>query len=144
MIVYRERVLPNVGVIALPILLFPSVWAIMLPLNAVFAFPVALALTLVFAVFIFVSSPVIEISNQTLSARGAKIPLRNLGVVEIIPKSNSFEELGPKLDARAWLSVQASVKTMVKIEILDKQDPTPYWLLSTRKPEELKKALGVN
>ena len=30
---------------------------------------------------------------------------------------------------------------MVKIDITDPSDPTPYWLTSTRRPEELVAAL---
>jgi hypothetical protein len=33
---------------------------------------------------------------------------------------------------------------VAKIAVEDPEDPTPYWLVSTRKPEELKKALGKN
>ncbi|MFM2384507.1 MAG: hypothetical protein RL166_381, partial [Actinomycetota bacterium] len=39
--------------------------------------------------------------------------------------------------ARAWLSIQASIKGLVKVQVLDKNDPTPYWLISTRNPEKL-------
>ena len=31
---------------------------------------------------------------------------------------------------------------MVKVEITDERDQTPYWLFSTKRPEELVEALG--
>lgn len=144
MIVYRERVLPSIGAIALPVLLFPSAIAIMLPLNAPLALPVAVIVTVAFSAYIYFSSPVIEVTDKTFTARGATIAIEHLGEVESIPKERSFEELGPKLDARAWLSIQASVKGLVKVEITDESDPTPYWMVSTRRPAMLVKALKAN
>ncbi|MGW9267500.1 DUF3093 family protein, partial [Gordonia terrae] len=38
---------------------------------------------------------------------------------------------------RSW------VKTMVLIVLDDPDDPTPYWLVSTRRPAELLAALGI-
>ena len=141
MIVYRERVLPSIWAAALPILLFPSVLAVMLPLNASWATPVALLITAAFVCYIYFSSPVIIVTEDEFIARGATIQRKFLGKLEVIEKKDSFEALGPKLDARAWLCVQASIKTLVKVEIIDPQDPTPYWMVSSRNPELLKKAL---
>ena len=114
----------------------------MLPIDAPLALPVAAFLTLGFVVLIFLSSPVILISEKEFSARGASINLEHLGEVSIVPKEQQFEALGAKLNANAWLSIQASVKGLVKIEITDEADPTPYWLVSTRNPEKLKKILS--
>lgn len=142
MIVFRERVLPSALNLILPVLLFPSVYAVMLPINAPFALPVASILTIVFVVFVVSSAPVIELTENVLKARGASIERKFLGRATVIPKNEVFSELGTKLDARAWLAIQASVRGLVKIEVLDPKDPTPYWLISTRRPEELAKYLN--
>lgn len=142
MIVYRERVLPSFSNLVLPVLLFPSVWAVMLPIDAPLALPVAAFLTLGFVALIFLSAPIVLVSETELSARGATIQRDLLGEITVVPKSQQFNELGPKLNARAWLSIQGSVKGMVKVEINDPSDPTPYWLISTRNPEKLKKVLS--
>lgn len=139
---YRERVLPSAPNLALPILLFLSVLTVMIPINIDFAIPVALIISAVFVIVLVSASPVIEVSNETLKAKNAVIERKFLGEVTVIPKTEVFEELGQKLDARAWLAIQASVKGLVKVEITDPQDPTPYWLISTRNPEVLAKALG--
>jgi hypothetical protein len=76
-----------------------------------------------------------------LSCKGASIEKKFIGEVTVVQKSAVFEELGRNLDARAWLSVQASVKGLIKIEITDKSDSTPYWLVSTRRPDLLAAAL---
>jgi len=40
--------------------------------------------------------------------------------------------------------IRGYVQTGVKIEVSDPDDPTPYLLLSSRKPEELAVALDAN
>ena len=45
--------------------------------------------------------------------------------------------LGPELDVRAYLCVRGWVRTGVRVTVNDPDDPTPYWLVSTRRPERL-------
>lgn len=141
---YRERVLPSLANLALPMILFPSVIAVMLPLHAQLALPVAGAVTLGFLALQFFSSPVLKVADGQFQAKEASIELKNLGAIEVIPKDEVFLELGRNLDARAWLAIQASVKGLVKVEIKDENDPTPYWLVSTRNPQGLMAALKGN
>jgi hypothetical protein len=136
-IVFRERVLPSALNLALPALLFPSVFAVMLPIDAPLALPVAVLVTLAFVGLIFSTAPTVILTETTFTAKGATIELGNLGNATVIQKSEIFSALGPELDSRAWLAIQASVKGLVKIEVLDPKDPTPYWLVSTRSPAKL-------
>ena len=144
MSVFRERVLPSAANLILPVLLFPSVLAVMLPLAPDFAVITAVIVTLAFCLFVFFSSPVLVCDGETLAARNAEIPLKLLGKAEVITRDRQFEELGRNLDARAWLCIQASVKKLVKIEVTDPKDPTPYWLVSTRHPEDLAALINKN
>ena len=142
--IYRERVLPSVANLLLPVVLFVSVVAVMLPLNEALALPVAIGATVAFGLIIFLAAPVIEVTENTLSCKGARIERELLGELTVIRKSEIFEELGQNLDARAWLAIQASVKKLVKIQITDPDDKTPYWLVSTRHPEKLIASLLKN
>jgi hypothetical protein len=141
-IIYRERVLPSTPNLALPILLFLSALTVMIPISVDFALPVALVVSGGFVVVIYSASPTIAVSAATLTCKKAIIDRKFLGAVTIIPKTQQFEELGQKLDARAWLAIQASVKGLIKVEVKDPEDPTPYWLISTRNPEKLAKLLA--
>ena len=44
---------------------------------------------------------------------------------------------GRDADARAYLLLRPYLKRAVRVEITDPADPTPYWLVSTRHPDEL-------
>jgi hypothetical protein len=48
---------------------------------------------------------------------------------------------GRDADARAFLLLRPYLKRSVRIEVTDPEDPAPYWLVSTRRPEELAGAL---
>ena len=48
---------------------------------------------------------------------------------------------GAQLDARAWPLIRGWVSPVVRVTVTDPQDPTPYWLVSTRHPEKLVEAL---
>jgi hypothetical protein len=48
---------------------------------------------------------------------------------------------GRDADARAYLLLRPYLKRSVRVRVTDHADPTPYWLLSTRRPQELAEAI---
>ena len=48
---------------------------------------------------------------------------------------------GRDADARAYLLLRPYLRRAVRIAIDDPADPTPYWLVSTRRPTRLAAAL---
>jgi hypothetical protein len=114
----------------------------MLPIDGLLALPVAALCTLAFAALLVSSAPVLMLTETEFSAKGAIIERKFLGTAEVIPRDRVFAELGTNLDARAWLSIQASIKGLVKVEVSDPNDPTPYWMVSTRNPERLAKLIN--
>jgi hypothetical protein len=113
----------------------------MLPVNLDFAAPIALVFAATLAGVMFLASPITVVTENELIVKGARIEKQFLGKVSIIPKDEIFEALGRDLNANAWLSIQASVKGLVRVDITDPEDPSPYWMISTRNPEVLAKAL---
>ena len=103
------------------------------------------ALTLI-AVLVLASvlSPLLVVDGERLLASKVSIPLSALGSVAEIAKENLSKELGPGLDARAQLVIRGDLKTAVRIEVTDEADPTPYLIVSSRRPSELVRALRAN
>jgi hypothetical protein len=87
-------------------------------------------------------SPQIQVTKDNLSAGRASIPRNLIGEPKAISKEEVFAERGPKLDPGAYKVFQGTVKTAIKIPISDPDDPTPYWLVSTRNPAKLVELLG--
>jgi hypothetical protein len=87
------------------------------------------------------SSAKVEVRDGELWAGEAHIPLSNLGEKRVVPASAKRQVMGPRFDPAAFALTRGWIGPMVFLAVDDPDDPTPYWLLSTRKPEELIAAL---
>ncbi|GAA2049877.1 DUF3093 domain-containing protein [Williamsia deligens] len=81
-------------------------------------------------------------ADGELWANKAHLPASVIARTASIPETAKSAALGRQLDPAAYLMHRAWVKTMVLIVLDDPDDPTPYWLVSTRRPGELIAALG--
>lgn len=136
--------------------LWPSPWvvialALVVPATMLVLAPVSLAAGIVGAVVLyggclalaFGTAPRIQVSESSLSVGKASIPLGFIGEVVVYTGTDATAQLRTKLDARAWLMIRGWVHSLVKVEIVDPADPTPYWLLSSRRPQALADAIAA-
>jgi hypothetical protein len=84
----------------------------------------------------------VRVQDGELRAGSAHIPLTLLRAPQSLDADATRHALGPGLDARAHLCLRGWVRTAVRVELDDPADPTPYWIVSTRRPEALVAALG--
>lgn len=139
---FEERVRPNLASYLLSFLAGLGIFAVFLPIAGLLAFFYATIVTCTILTTQIALSPKIVITSDTLRVGKASIALRHLGVAQVYSNNAAREQLGPALDARSFLRIQGSVPQIVKVEILDKNDPAPYWIFSTRHGDEILKALG--
>ncbi|WP_328383958.1 DUF3093 domain-containing protein [Streptomyces sp. NBC_00400] len=85
----------------------------------------------------------IRVVGGALIAGDAKIPVTALGEARALDADEALAWRTHKADARAFMLLRAYVRTAVRVEITDPQDPTPYAYLSTRTPERLVAALAA-
>jgi hypothetical protein len=83
----------------------------------------------------------VRVADGTLSVGSAATELRHLGRAEIVPKADRQRALGPELDPAAYLMIRTWVRQVVRVEITDPDDPTPYWVFSVRDAPGLVAAL---
>jgi hypothetical protein len=121
---------------------FPAIWLTLLPINEAAGVIAGVVSTALIALVMIAKSAKISISAQSLEVATASIERKHISGVEVISKGEAFAARGRELDPRAWFHFQGSVETLVRVKISDPADPTPYWLFSTRRPEEVKKVLG--
>ncbi|WP_270264375.1 DUF3093 domain-containing protein [Kocuria marina] len=95
------------------------------------------------AVALIVSSTGIVITGESLQVGRARIERRFVGEAEAFRGSAVQRVRGPELDARAYMNFRVSVGPVVRIQITDPVDPTPYWLTSTRHPERIVEILSA-
>jgi hypothetical protein len=84
----------------------------------------------------------VRIAGGELQVGAARLPLRYVGRVEIVQKADKQVALGPELDPTAYLVHRAWVGPVVRVEVTDPDDRTPYWIFSVRDAEGLVVALG--
>jgi hypothetical protein len=85
----------------------------------------------------------ITVDAGSFRAGRAHIAATHLGAVTPLDPGETRRIAGVDADARAYLVLRPYLKRAVKVEITDPADPAPYWLVSTRRPEELVRALSA-
>lgn len=141
MTIYRERLWASPWVFLSTALVIPASLLVFLPINPVAGVVVALLLYAAVVVALAIGSPVIEVTEDSFVAGRAKLPLRFVGEVSAHRDDRATIQRGQQLDARAWLLIRGWVSPVVRVEILDPDDPTPYWIVSSRAPEALASAI---
>ncbi len=138
---YRERLWATPWLFVSTILVIPAVILVFAPINLPFGIVLAIVFYVAIVVALLVSAPTIRVTEEELIAGRARIPLALTGEPEAFRGDQAVLERGQRLDARAWLLIRGWIKPVVKVPIRDQDDPTPYWLLSTRNPDQLVRVL---
>jgi hypothetical protein len=138
---YHERLWASPWVFIATALVIPASILVFLPINQVAGPVVGVALYAAVLVLIAVGSPSIEVTATEVIAGRARLPLRFVGSVAPYRGDDATDQRGTRLDARAWLLIRGWVSPIVRIDLTDPDDPTPYWIVSTRRPEEFAKAI---
>jgi len=77
-----------------------------------------------------------------LRAGHAVVPVDALGAGAALDGEELRAALGPDADARAYVCHRSWVRSAVRLPVVDERDPTPYWLVCTRRPSRLLAVLG--
>jgi hypothetical protein len=79
----------------------------------------------------------LEIRDGELRIRGAHLPLRCVsGVVGLDPRTLR-RVVGREGDPAAFVAIRPWVGPGVQLWLDDPEDPTPYWIVSSRHPDEV-------
>ncbi|MBV1780319.1 DUF3093 domain-containing protein [Paeniglutamicibacter sp. ABSL32-1] len=89
-----------------------------------------------------ISTPTIEVRDETVRVGRATIEREFIGDVTGYRGAAAYHQRGPGLNGIAYMCIRGWIDPVVRIGITDERDSTPYWLTSTRRPEELTAALG--
>ncbi|MCY4726133.1 DUF3093 domain-containing protein [Nocardioides sp. STR2] len=101
----------------------------------------ALAMAVMVALFVGYGRPRVSVDGTTFRAGRAHIPLDLVGAVTVLDADAVRRQAGVDADARAYLLLRPYLKRGVRVDIADPADPTPYWLVSSRRPDALVSAL---
>jgi len=115
-------------------------FAVALPLAVALA-SVAVLVLLSTVWFLGYGSARVVVTDRLFRAGRAQIPVSLLAEPRALSGEETWQAAGPGADARAYLLLRPYLRRAVRIAIVDPADPTPYWLVSTRRPDRLAAAL---
>ena len=101
----------------------------------------AVALLVLAAVLLSVGSARLTVRDGVFRAGRARIAGAHLGPATALDPESTRRLAGVEADARAFLLLRPYLKRAVRVEITDPDDPAPYWLVNTRHPDRLVRAL---
>ena len=98
---------------------------------------VATLMTLIFTIYLFAISTLnISVDSGYLRVGRANIEKQYVGKIEVLTREEFDYLCRAGINPSAFHALRFWVKRGVKIEISDPRDPTPYWLVSSRRPEQ--------
>lgn len=143
LIKFREVVRPPLWLMALiyflALSLVIAIWASMTTVIAAFTFAL---LTIGTVAIYFTSQLVIEVDERELRVGRAHISLDYLGAVQVLTDKQMLAKRTRGADPAAHLAIRFWTPQGVVIEITDKRDATPYWLVTSKQGEKLARAIN--
>lgn len=115
-----------------------AVWAALGNNAAINAFAISIVIG---AVTIYLGTSTITVDEGELRIKKAHIPIEFLGASEIIGKKDFSFARTRGADPAAYFATAFWISQGITVKVTDERDPTPYWLISTRKADELAAAL---
>jgi hypothetical protein len=121
-----------------------SVWlAFVVAMPAVVAWgATAFLVLLVAGLFLGYGSARLRVDVGVFQAGQARIPVRLLSDPTPLDAEATHRLAGREANGRAYHLLRPYLKRAVRVGVDDPDDPVPYWLVSTRHPEELAVALS--
>lgn len=109
--------------------------------NYVVLVPVAIFLVGFFIVpLVLAGRERIQLRDGVIYAGKQELPVSQVTKIEALDRPQTRLRLGPQADPAAHQVVRGWVGTSVVLGLAN-PDPVPYWLLSTRHPDELASAI---
>lgn len=137
---YREKLSPAWWLVLALFLFVPTSILLFFPLSILVGAITGVVLWLASVGLLWWLSPVVQLTDREFSAGRSRIEHRHIESIQAISNDESRAEKSTRLDARAWLVLRPWIGPAVKLTVADPEDPTPYWLVSTRRPDLLVEA----
>ena len=140
---FREVIAPPVWLLAFIYFLFSSIsislWAAIGNTPALWC---QIILTIALIYIAVRSRMVIEVDEDEMRINKAHIELKYLGDPRVLDIQEMRYARGRDADPSAYLAIRFWNPRGVLVKVTDSRDSTPYWLISTKRGDELAKVIG--
>jgi hypothetical protein len=140
-VAYRERLSPSLWAIVSAAVVAPMAALMFAPLDKTLALAAGILVAVAVVTFMLTGAPRIEVRDGVLYAGRAHIDTALLGASEQFTGDDARRARGQDLDPRDWHVIRGGIEGVVRIAVVDPDDPTPHWVLSTRTPDRLAAAI---
>lgn len=138
---YRERLLPGPAVWVVGALGGAMFGVILVPVSTTLALVAGLAMAAAVCMVLALTSPQITVSEAEVVCGPAVIEPELLGSPAVLETEAWAEAMGPGFEPLAHHCTRGWIHQGVRIPVLDTEDPTTAWLVSSRRPTALAQAL---
>ena len=138
MVIFKEVLRPPIWVLGFIYFLFLSlVIAIWAAFDTKTAVASLIPATIAIIYIAFAMRSTISFDGKELRIDQAHIDIKYLGDITILDSSAMRLLRTRDADPAAFLAIKFWVPTGLKIQVLDPRDPTPYWLITSKRGENL-------
>ena len=141
-VLYEERLWPSPWIWLIAAGFFSATIVMFAPISPEVGFGAAAVTAIIVFTLLILSTPRITVTATTLTVGRASIERAYLGAVDWFTGDDATYQRGPGLNGLAYLCIRGWISPVVRIEVTDPADRTPYWLASSRNPERLVAALA--
>jgi hypothetical protein len=141
--VFSERLWPSPGIWTATIGFGAALGLIPAPVNVTVAVIVGTLGVVGLVTLLILTTPSIVLTQSHFSAGRARVPISVVAGIETLKPEQMRQARGVGLDARAYLCIRGWLPVGAKLLLADAKDPTPYWLVSSRRPEALTAAVSA-
>ena len=138
---YSEKLWPALWVWIVVVGISGACVLVLAPISIAAGITGAVVVFLVLVGSLIATTPAVVVTPRELRAGRAVLPREYVASAEAFTGDEATAERGTRLDGRAYLCIRGWISPLVRIELDDPEDPTPYWLVSTRRPAKLVAAL---
>lgn len=103
--------------------------------------PYAVLVPLVVGLLWSMGRSALEVRGGELRIRGAHLPLRYVSGAVVLDDLTLRRVVGREGDPAAFVSIRPWIGPGVQVWLDDPEDPTPYWVVSSRHPERVVQVL---
>jgi hypothetical protein len=140
---YRERLFVPVSywVLAVPVVVLLGAEVIFVAGGIVPLLAMAVLAVIVGAFLVNWSSATIEVTGTVLRVGRDTLPLSEAGEAIALDERQAALLRGPRADPAAHILLRPYLKRAVYVGIAEPTEGIPYWLIATRRPDELAAAI---
>ncbi|NUL44916.1 DUF3093 domain-containing protein [Cellulosimicrobium funkei] len=141
-VLYEEKLRPSLWIWLMALMISGLSILVFVPIGLEIGLVAAVVVFVIIAILLSLSTPKIQVTERSLQVGRAGIERRHVGAVTGYRGDDATHQRGPALHGLAFMCIRGWIDPVVRIQIEDQRDRTPYWLTSTRNPEQLVTVLG--